>query len=153
MGFWQVAQMLYKSGGICVNAVACKSVLCDQIATVSACWLNSVQTDNTFSLALVTHEYWSVITCDEIWQNWQGGLGMYAHHLREIFTYWLQSKIVELERMIPRSYTTEAHYQEICDNGRWGLEWFFFIRVCVLALNLFKQVPFPAFMKNDACLK
>ena len=74
------------NGGICVNVVACKSVLCDQIAIVPACWLNCVQTDNIFFLALVTHEYWSVITCHEIWQNWQGGLGMYAHHLWEIFT-------------------------------------------------------------------
>jgi len=57
VGFWQVAQLLYKSGGIFVNAVACKSVLCDQIAIVPAYWLNCVQTDNIFFLVLVTHEY------------------------------------------------------------------------------------------------
>jgi len=57
VGFWQVTQLLYKSGGIFVNAVACKSVLCDQIAIVPAHWLNCVQTDNIFFLALVTHEY------------------------------------------------------------------------------------------------
>jgi hypothetical protein len=124
VGFWQVAKLLYKSGGICVNAVACKSMLCDQIAIVPAYWLNCVQTDSIFFLALVTHEYWWVIACHEIWQNWQGGLGVYAQHLREIFTYWLQSKMVELERMIPRSlHTTEAHYQDIYDvigGGDWS---------------------------------
>lgn len=100
----------------------------------------------TYFLALVTHEYWSVITCHEIWQKRQGGLGTYTHHLWEIFTYWPQSKIVELERMIPRSlHTIKARDQEICDIMGGG--------DCVLALNLFKQVPFPAFMKDDACLK
>jgi len=48
--------------------------------------------------------------------------------------------------MIPRSlHTYEAHDQEICDIMGDG--------DCVLALNLFKQVPFPTFMKKDACLK
>jgi hypothetical protein len=70
--------MLYKSGGICLIAVACKSVFCDQIAILLACWLNSVQTDNISFLALVIHEYWSMITYHEIWQNLQGGLGLFA---------------------------------------------------------------------------
>lgn len=113
-----------KVGTYVLNALACKSVLCDQIATVPACWLNCVQTDNIFFLALVTRDYWSVITCHEIWQNWQGCLGFYAHHLWEIITYWQHSKIVELERMILRSlHTIEAQGQEICDimgDGDWN---------------------------------
>jgi hypothetical protein len=48
--------------------------------------------------------------------------------------------------MILRSlHVIEAYDQEICDIMGGG--------DCVLALNLFKQVPFPAFIKNYACLK
>jgi hypothetical protein len=48
--------------------------------------------------------------------------------------------------MILRSlHTIEVHDQEICDiMGGWDLHDFF------LALNLFKQVPIPEFLKNDA---
>jgi hypothetical protein len=52
--------------------------------------------------------------------------------------------------MITRAlHTIEAHYWEICDIMRDG-EWsdFFYHRLC-FGLNLFKEVPFPAFMKND----
>lgn len=55
--------------------------------------------------------------------------------------------------MIPRSlHTIEAQGQEICDKmGGTGV--IFVIRVCDLAVNLFQQVPFPAFMKICACLR